>query len=392
MLKKVSKSALLFSLFFLYSLQALDSLYLTFAEDPAHSIAIHWLEEKSLKDKKIFYRKLNEEIWQEALYEEERWGKDFLKRSLLTKLEADTDYVFCLEKDSPLYRFSTLPATLDRPLRIAIGGDAYQKAGPFEAMNKTVAKMAPDFVILGGDIAYANRGDPVTRWKDFLRIWYRTMRTEEGRLIPLVAAVGNHEILPKSKGGGSLFLQLFPYLEHGSYGKLDLVGCSCFLLLDTNHLHPIEGAQTAWLKQTLETKKEYPYKFAVYHIAAYPSIYEYKDKTSSLIRMHWCPLFEENGLIAAFENHNHAFKRTYPIKSEKIDPSGVVYMGDGAWSVPPRNRKDSRWYLKERKKSNCFSMMTLAKGRSKVQTFDLKGKMIDEWDVETNCLDVKKRD
>ena len=104
MLQKVSKSALLFSLFFLCSLQAFDSLYLTFAEDPAHSIAIHWVEEEaSVKDKKIFYRKLQEEVWQETSYVEEGWGKDFLKRSLLTKLEADTDYIFCLAKDFMLH-------------------------------------------------------------------------------------------------------------------------------------------------------------------------------------------------------------------------------------------------------------------------------------------------
>ncbi len=393
MVNKVSKWALLCSFFFLFSLQAFDSLYLTYAEDPAHSIAIHWLEEnRGIKDEKVLYRKSNEEIWQKASYLEDIFGKDILKRSLLVNLEADTDYVFCLGNDLTLYRFRTLPAKLDRNLRIAIGGDAYQKAIPFEAMNKVVAKMAPDFVILGGDIAYANRGDPIKRWKEFLHVWYQTMRTEEGRIIPLVAAVGNHEILSKSKGGGSLFLQLFPYLENGSYGTLDVVGSAFFLLLDTDHLHPIEGEQSAWLKKMLAEKKEYPYKFAVYHIAAYPSIYNYKDEIPALIRTHWCPLFEESNLKAAFENHNHAFKRTFPIKAEKIDPAGVVYIGDGSWSAAPRDKKDSRWYLEKREKCNCFSLLTLAKEYFEVQSFDIKGKLIDEWNTETVRLGVKKED
>ncbi|MES2199378.1 MAG: metallophosphoesterase family protein [Chlamydiota bacterium] len=389
MLKKVSKWALLCNLFFLFPLQSFDSLYLTFAGDPAHSMAIHWLEE-GLKDEKVLYRKLKEEAWQSASYREEKWGKDLLKRSLLTNLEADTDYEFCLEEDSTVHRFRTLPASLESKLQIAIGGDAYQKADPLEEMNKVVALMAPDFVILGGDIAYANQGDPIKRWKEFLRIWYKTMRTQEGRIIPLVAAVGNHEILPKSKGGGGLFLQLFPYLENGSYGTVDLVGCAFFLLLDTGHMHPIEGVQTDWVERVLKEKKEYPYKFAIYHIAAYPSIYKYKGETPSLIRTNWCPLFEKNGVKAAFENHNHAFKRTYPIRAEKIDPSGVVYIGDGAWSVPPRSKKDRRWYLEKRESCNCFSLLTLTKEYSEVQTFDIKGRLIDQWNTETNRLGEKK--
>ncbi|MBS0626773.1 MAG: metallophosphoesterase, partial [Verrucomicrobia bacterium] len=331
-------------------------------------------------------------VWQEASVIQEIWGKELLKRSLLTQLEADTDYVFTLEKDATLYRFRTLPKDLNRSLRIAIGGDAYQKEAPFKEMNKVVAKMAPDFVILGGDIAYANQGDPIKRWKGFLRIWTQTMCTEDGRIIPLIATVGNHEMLPKAKGGGRLFLQLFPYLEKGSYGLLDLPGPSCFLLLDTGHINPIQGEQTVWIKQTLERKKDYLYKFAVYHIAAYPSIYSYMNETSLLIRKYWCPLFDQSNLQIAFENHNHAFKRTYPIRAEKKDSSGVVYMGDGTWSVSPRKKKGSRWYLEKMKSTNCFSLMTLTKKDVEIETFDNKGISIDKWNTEVDPLGVKSQD
>lgn len=392
-IRRVSGWIFLWSFLFLCSLQAVDSLYLTFAEDPAHSIAIHWLEEgDGVKDRKVFYRKSQEEAWQDAMVIQERWGKDLLKRSLLTKLESDADYTFYLEKDPTLYRFRTLPSDLNRSIRLAIGGDAYQKEGLFKEMNKVVAKMTPDFVILGGDIAYANQGDPVKRWKDFLRIWTQTMCTEEGRIIPLIAAVGNHEMLPKSKGGGELFLQLFPYLEKGSYGLLDLAGSAFFLLLDTGHINPIKGDQVTWIEQTLESKKEYPYKFAVYHIAAYPSIYSYMSDTSLLIRKYWCPLFDQNNLQVAFENHNHAFKRTYPIRAEKIDSTGVVYMGDGAWSVPPRKKKGNRWYLEKMKSSNCFSLMTLTTKDVEIETFDNKGVLIDKWNTEAKRLGVKSQD
>lgn len=391
MLEKLSKMALLCSFLFLVPLQAFDSLYLTYAGDPARSMAIHWLEGSEEKEGKLFYRKLKGEEWQTASYLEEKWGNDLLKRCLLADLDPDTDYVFRLEKDGVIHQFRTLPARLDRNLQIAIGGDAYLKEAPFEKMNRVVAKMSPDFVILGGDLAYANTGDPTKRWKAFLRIWYQTMRTEEGRIIPLVGVVGNHEVLSKKKGGGRLFLQLFPYLEKQSYGTLDLAGSALFLLLDTDHINPIMGDQTSWIQKVLAEKKEYPYKFAVYHVAAYPSIYKYKDKIPTRIRTHWCPIFENNDVRVAFENHNHAFKRTYPIRSEKIDPSGVVYMGDGAWAATPRERKDSRWYIEKREGCNCFSLLTLTKEAFEVRSFDMLGELLDEWNTKTD-LGVPKKD
>ncbi len=378
-------------LLFFFSLSAFDSLYLTIPTAPETSMAVHWLEEGEVKTTKILYRAVSSKSRNEVVALQERWGNDTLCKGVLKDLLPDTEYFFSLEGEEIEYRFRTMPSGLQRPVYIAIGGDAYQKLDPYEEMNKVVAEKCPDFVVLGGDIAYANRGDPIKRWKDFLRVWHRTMVTPEGRIIPLVCTPGNHEILSKSKGGGRLFLQLFPYLEQGSYGVVDFKDEALFLLLDTGHINPIAGKQTDWIKQVLEVKKQYPYKFAVYHISAYPSVYSYGNKTSTLIRKNWCPLFEEGGVLAAFENHNHAFKRTYPMKQEKIDPRGVVYIGDGTWAVEPRKTK-SRFYLEEVKSSNCFSLMTLDRTGVSVRTFDLEGKLIDTWNTEAKRLGVGKID
>jgi hypothetical protein len=61
-------------------------------------------------------------------------------------------------------------------------------------------------------------------------------------------------------------------------------------------------------------------------------------KINHLIREHWCPLFDEYGVQLAFEHHDHAYKRTYPIRKGTVDPRGVVYLGDGAWGVTVRKR------------------------------------------------------
>ena len=62
------------------------------------------------------------------------------------------------------------------------------------------ARTDPSFALLGGDLAYC-RGRPegYARWQQWFADWEATMRAPDGRLIPLVAAIGNHD---RSDGRG----------------------------------------------------------------------------------------------------------------------------------------------------------------------------------------------
>ena len=40
-------------------------------------------------------------------------------------------------------------------------------------------------------------------------------------------------------------------------------------------------------------------------------------------------------------------KRTVPIRNEKKDPTGIVYVGEGGLGVPQRKPKSDRWYLQQ---------------------------------------------
>lgn len=77
-----------------------------------------------------------------------------------------------------------------------------------------------------------------------------------------------------------------------------------------------------------------PHVFPVYHVPAFPSVRSFSNQTSAAIRRNWVPLFERFGIKVAFEHHDHAYKRTVPIREEAIDPErGIVYFGDGAWGA-----------------------------------------------------------
>ncbi|MFQ5729958.1 MAG: metallophosphoesterase, partial [Waddliaceae bacterium] len=125
-----------------------------------------------------------------------------------------------------------------------------------------------------------------------------------------------------------------------------------------------------------------PHKFALYHVPAYPCVRKFKGMFNIQIRRHWVPIFENFGLTAAFEHHDHAYKRTHLIYRERIDPKGVLYLGDGGWGVK-RARKPrsagSLWYLAKTARARHFIMVTLDGGNRHYTAIDSKGNVIDTY-------------
>ena len=192
-------------------------------------------------------------------------------------------------------------------------------------------------------------------WFSFLREWKEQMILPDGQVIPFLIVAGNHDIDPDEY---ELFFDLFAFPEKQLYRTVDFGNYLSLILLDTGHFDPIEGEQTDWLDQALTQRRTVPYRIPVYHVAAYPSYYSYSGSAPKKIRANWCPLFDKHLVQIAFENHNHAFKRTYPIRDGKIDASGVVYLGDGCWGASPRRTHD-QWYLAKRARLNNVYILEL---------------------------------
>ena len=170
-----------------------------------------------------------------------------------------------------------------------------------------------------------------------------------------------------------------PGLE--GYNVLDFGGYLSLILLDSGHTNPIQGTQTEWLKQVLAQRKQVPHKFAVYHVPAYPSYRSYNAPPSRSIRKNWVPLFEQYGLAAAFENNDHAYKRTHPILRGRAQARGILYLGDGAWSVAnvrtPKTPKQA-WYIAKSSATQYFMVVTLDGMHRSFKAFTPDGLLIDE--------------
>lgn len=408
-------------------------LYLTWQQDPTTTMTIDWHVIGAPDETRLEYRKQGETLWQykTGSNHDFPYSKRTIIRVELTDLTPESKYEFRFGEDYKVYTFRTMPEKLTRPLRIAIGGDTMHHQDLFEKTNRQVLPYDPDFIVIGGDLAYADglppeeqgiRADPVTMlrtehprpgldegdnlWYHWFDAYKNTLITDDGRVIPMLVTIGNHE---ESQGKAPYFFALFAMPGDPGYNVLDFGEYLSFILLDSGHVNPIEGEQTEWLKKVLTERKDFPHLFPVYHVPAWPSARDFNDPRTKPVRDNWVSIFEEHNIRIAFENHDHTYKRTHPLRDGRIQSNGVVYVGDGSWGTIPRaigagtedrnrpfhdglisftsseineeNRSFSEeyWYLTRAESAMHFILLTIDGTHQHLITVDDNGNIIDEY-------------
>ncbi|MFD2034212.1 fibronectin type III domain-containing protein [Belliella marina] len=372
--------------------------YLTWQEDPTTTITIDWHTDETASSEINIRRKgLDEWSKVESDVLPYPFSERLVHRASIKNLRPETSYEIKFPGSEEVYYFNTLPLSLDkRSLKIAIGGDSMHRKEWLEKTNKVVASYEPDFIIIGGDMAYENGlADNVERIYDFFDSYKNTLVTADNRILPCIVAVGNHEVVGgyHTKHNGyeqtdafrsriaPYFYALFPFPGQPGYNVLDVGTYLSLIILDTEHSNPILGVQTEWLEKTLAERKHVLHRIPVYHVPAYPSVRKYEDNTQTLVRENWVPIFEKNGIKLAFENHDHAYKRTFPILDGEVNQGGIVYVGDGSWGTEPREIHDvaSTWYLKNAQSINAFTLLTLEGSQFSLVSIDSDGNIIDSF-------------
>jgi hypothetical protein len=257
---------------------------------------------------------------------------------VVTDLKPATTYWFVVVSDgkaSPERHFITAPDD-DRPFRLLSGGDSRSGITERRKMNQLMAKLLeqdPGIIgfVHGGD--YNASEDVWSEWDGWLTDHALTF-TAAGRVLPIIPTIGNHE------GDGAMFNTVFntPGSSTGTYYTVKLGANVTLITLDTTR--SIGGTQAKWLEQQLQAAQAGRWIVPNYHHPAFPAV-----KTPSGARQFWVPLFEKYNADLALESDGHALKRTLPIRGEKHDATGVVYVGEGGLGVPQRT-PSSQWYLK----------------------------------------------
>jgi hypothetical protein len=318
-----------------------STLFLTWQRDPTTTMTVQWVGVTGeTADTKVSYAASQTGPFQTQAPVIKPYPLTDFKvfRAELTGLKPGTDYWFKIGK-SAQYRFRTMPARATDTIHFISGGDCGVNSHTV-ANNIQAARQDPMFAVVGGDLGYDN-GRSVDVSLAFLRNYSKHMVGRDGRLIPMVACIGNHEVdggYGKPRIKAPFFYALFDglYPETG-FATLDFGDYLSLVLLDTNHTTPIEGAQTDWLEKTLKERASHPHVIVVNHVPAYPSYRNPepgasgKGGTGSGNRKHWVPLFEKYRVPVVLEHHDHTFKRTKPLVDGLADDNGVLYLGDGSW-------------------------------------------------------------
>lgn len=382
--------------------QDLVGLYLTWNADPTTTMTVNWVDLHANSSSDLFYRRTGATAWSKTTATRFTIADTSLvgRRAALSGLEPGSNYEFAIGREparpADIRRFRTMPKDLNRPVRFVTGGDMMHNRTRVDLMNAVAGLRDPDFALLGGDLAYAN-GVSSGRWVDWLRSWMEHAVADDGRLVPMVLGIGNHEVRGGRNGkvpdDAPYFYSLFQLPENRAYFALDFGKYLSLIVLDTQHTNPVEGAQAEWLAKALAARQDQQFLFICYHYPAYGTTKAPRgglpidNPLSIAIRQHWMPHWEKYGVTAVFENDHHNFKRSQRLRNHKIDnENGVLYLGDGAWAVNTRTVPplDQAWWLaKAEGRNHIFDVKISASGQAHIQAVDIKGEVFDDIRIPT---------
>jgi hypothetical protein len=306
----------------------------------------------------------------------------------LTDLEPGTEYYFVTGEEeygmSQERKFRTLPGG-DKPLRFITGGDMGVD-GLVIPLLTLAGQEDPDFGVIGGDIAYVNGllGGYAT-WDRWLNNWDQHAVTKDGRMVPIVTAIGNHETndyeSPHPDLRAPWYTGLFGRQSDKIYYSRMFGENMVLFSLDSGHLVTHE-AQAEWLEEEMAKHQNVKYKFAVYHVPLYPAHRDYEGGGSVAGRQHWLPIFDRYGLTVGMENHDHVFKRTKVLKGNQVAEQGTVYIGDGCFGRGPRTIDEQpRWYNEKELAVAHFWVVDVKKNGLDFKAIDDQGNELDKFSL-----------
>lgn len=312
----------------------------------------------------------------------------------LHKLKPGTTYYFVVESKgriSPEYHFISARTNADQ-LKILTGGDSrlggesprYAGRTPHlerQKLKTLIGKLVeqnPDIMAFVHGADYGTTAD----WRHLY--WYfedlQLATTSEGRILPLIISMGNHDTSIGFFENFYLGEELNDYIAFSYYYTTQLSDSISLFTLNTEIA--LTGHQYQWLKDRLPQAREQSRWLLVnYHKPAFPAHKDPDDYKFARVREHWVPLFEQYRIDLAIESDGHTLKRTPPILRDRIDKEGIVYIGEGGLGAPLREPYSSRWYLQGGFSARLHHvwMVDINDAEMTLQAIDIDGNVVDEY-------------
>jgi hypothetical protein len=306
-------------------------------------------------------------------------------RVSMQDLAADTTYYMIVGSPETGYsqevKVRTIPDD-ESALRFVTGGDMGVSEDT-RTLLRHAASYNPNFAVIGGDIAYANgKLKNVGDWETWLQYYTDEMVTSDGHQIPMLLAIGNHEVrgsYNQSKDKAPFYFGFFGQDPENSYFTRKFGEHFVLTVLDSGHI-ATHASQVDWLREQLAANRDVTHRAAVYHVPLYPSHRGLMDTYASAGRKYWGPLFDEYELTVAFENHDHTYKRSHPLKDGKptTDGTGTLFLGDGCWGRTSRGTDFTpRNYLAQSGSVQHFWLVDITADAMQYQAIDLNNQAFD---------------
>lgn len=384
-----------------------SGVHLTWSSDnTAHTMTVNWWTSSDNSGDKVMYDTQSQtgnpdqySLSETGSHHTFSGFSGYVHEVELTGLSPDTTYYFVWGGENGGYSqgwsFRTAP-TERSDVTFAGGGDsrrAYSGEGsttPFpEARNdvsREMAKRNPDFAIYSGD--FVLDWDNQLQWEN----WFSSMQdfwvTENGRMIPVIPAVGNHEVsgpYEENKSDSKYYYEQFALPRNERWYSLDW-GSELHIVVLDSEVHPSELSehQYEWLVNDLASHKDFRWNIVTFHR---PPFSKGGHHGSYLpVRGAWSPLFDNYGVDIVINAHSHNYQRTKPIvyseeEGAKVAGSGengTVYLVSGGWGAPVYSVGEGDLTAKVAKRNN-FLLFELSADENKLtmNAIDKNGSSFD---------------
>ncbi len=296
----------------------------------------------------------------------------------LKNLQPATRYYFMIKDDqgeSGVMFFETGPSDPTERLSILAGGDSRDIPALDDDIgrqnaNKLVAKLRTHGVLFGGDMTWGDDAThplDVDEWPEWMDDWQLTIAAD-GRMTPIIAARGNHEL-----DNNSVY-HFFDTPHPEIYYALTLGGNLLRTVTLNSEISRL-GNQLTWLEDELQNSCT-TWKIAQYHRPTRPHE-SGKDEQNDQAD-YWSPLFEAHGVQLVLESDAHLCKYTYPIiRSDdsgntegflRDDQNGVVYIGEGGWGAELRTVDDAKNWTMSHASFNQIKWLFIDQNNIEIRT------------------------
>ena len=325
---------------------------------------------------------------------EEGVPEGYYHHAELPNLLPGKTYYFMVENDgifSKEYHFITAPQESGN-IRLLAGGDSrlggerprYAGRTPhlerqrLKTLISELVEQYPDILAFVHGADYGTTAD----WRHLY--WYfedlQLATTSEGRVLPLIISMGNHDTE-------------IGFLENFYLGD-EINGRTAFNYFYTSRIGPelslitlnteisLGGMQYRWLQDELpKARANSRWVLVNYHKPAFPAAKDPDDYRFARVREYWVPLFDQYRPNLVIESDGHCLKRTPPILNGKVDPAGIVYIGEGGMGAPLREPDMSRWFMQGGVGAKAYHvwMINVEKEVIELKAIGMDGDLLDRF-------------